>query len=56
MKKAFKSVYKPKKVQLSDVAAAKPSRAATRALNTAIKRAHRVQVSTLHRARALGSN
>ncbi len=56
MKEAFKSIFRAKKVQLSDIASPKPSRAAARVLNGAMKRAHADQISLSRRAQALRSN
>ena len=56
MKKAMKSIFKPKKVELSDVASPKPSRAATRVLNGAIKRAYADQQAVSRKAELLRSN
>ena len=56
MKEAIKSILKPKKVQLSDVASPKPSRAAARALNGAMKRAYADQQSLSQKAHVLRSS
>ena len=56
MKEAIKSIFKPKKVELRDVASPKPSLAATRVLNVAVKKAHADQISLSRRAEAIRSN
>jgi hypothetical protein len=56
MKEAMKSIFKSKKVELSDVASPKPSRAATRAINGALKRAYADQRAVSRKAHALRSN
>ncbi|MEI9913942.1 MAG: hypothetical protein WDN66_02980 [Candidatus Saccharibacteria bacterium] len=52
----IKSIIKPKKVALSDVASPKPSRAATRAISGAIKRAYLDQKTVSQEAHSLRSN
>lgn len=56
MKETIRSVFKPKKVALSDIASPKPSRAATRVLNGALKKAHKDQQMVLRKAASLHSN
>jgi hypothetical protein len=56
MMKSLKSIVKPKKVALSDVASPKPSRAATRVINDALKRAYADQKSVSRQATALRGN
>lgn len=51
----MKSIFKPKKVELSDVASPKPSRAATRVLNGALKRAYDDQKAISRKAEAIRS-
>lgn len=46
----LKSLFKPKKVELSDIASPKPSKAATRVLNGALKRAYDEQQLVLRKA------
>ncbi len=46
----IRSFFKPKKVELSDIASPKPSKAATRVLNGALKRAHDEQQEVLRKA------
>ena len=56
MNKALKTIFKPKKVELSDVAAPKPSKAASRVLDGAVKRAYEDQESTSRKAQAIRAN
>jgi hypothetical protein len=55
MKQPMKSIFKSKKVELSDVASPKPSRAATRVLNGALKRAYDDQKAVSRKAEAIRS-
>lgn len=52
----FKSLFSPKKVTLSDVVSPKPSKAATKALDVAIKRAYKDQHTVSQKASALRAN
>ena len=52
----MKSLFKSKKVELSDVASPRPSKAATKAINGALKRAYEDQKSITRKAHALRSN
>lgn len=56
MKKTLKALLKPKKVELRDVASPKPSRAATRVLNDAVKQAYSDQQLTMKKAQAIRSS
>jgi hypothetical protein len=56
MKQAIKKILAPKKVQLSDVASPKPSKAATRVLNGALKKAYQDQRAISRRAAVLRGN
>lgn len=49
-------MFKPKKVELKDVASPKPSRAAVKVLNGAIKRAYADQQAVSRKADMLRSN
>ena len=53
--KKLRSLIRPKKVALSDVASPKPSRAATRVINGALKRAYADQKTISQQAQALRS-
>ena len=56
MKKALKSIIKPKKVELKDVASPRPSRAALHVLNSALKRAYKDQKTLSKQAEFIRSN
>ena len=56
MMKNFKSMMKPRKVALSDVASPKPSRAAARVINDALKRAYADQKTVSLQATAIRGN
>lgn len=56
MMKHLKSIVKPKKVALSDVASPKPSRSAARVLNSALKRAYADQKTVSQRASVMRGN
>lgn len=56
MKKTIKTILRPKKVELRDVASPKPSRAATKVLNGALKRAYADQQAVSRKAEVLRSN
>ena len=53
MLKSLTLKFSQKKVSLSDVAAPKPSRAATRVIDGAMKRAYQDQQKTIRRAESL---
>ena len=53
MDKIAKKIFSKKKVTLSDVASPKPSRAASRVVRGALKRAHEDQVVVSRRAQEL---
>jgi hypothetical protein len=52
----IKSLFAPKKVKMSDVASPRPSKAAVKALDSAIKRAHKDQDTIRHKATAIRAN
>ena len=56
MKKAALAIFRPKKVQLKDIVSPKPSRAATKVLDGAVKRAYEDQQLTIRKAQAIRSS
>lgn len=56
MNKVISTVLRPKKVELRDVASPTPSRAASRAIDGAIKRAHSDQQSVSRKAQLIRGN
>jgi len=56
MKNIIKRVVPQKKVQLKDVAAPEPSRAATRVLNGALERAYKDQQEITRKAEVIRSS
>ena len=49
----IKSLFAPKKVKMSDIASPQPSKAATKAVDSAMKRAYKDQVRVRQSASAL---